>query len=297
MKKFLLSSLFVAILATASIAQRLPQPSPGASVMQTIGVTDVTIKYSRPSLKGRAVFPTILKYGEFWRTGANQATNIEFSTDVMFGGQKVAAGKYFLYSMPGENEWQIIINKSAATSAEAYKMADDVVRVAVKPTALGSAIETMTIGFSKLTDSSAHMEISWDKFSLATPIMVDTKANAEANVNKALAEKPEDPAVLQTAANFAMNQGKMDQALSLADKAIGVKETFRNVWLKAQILGKLGKFTDALPLAQKALSLGQASGDSGFPFMKTAIESGISDFTSKIPALPVSVPGMKKKKG
>jgi tetratricopeptide (TPR) repeat protein len=121
-------------------------------------------------------------------------------------------------------------------------------------------------------------------------------ANSAANVDKAVAEKPEDAAVLQAAANYNLSKGRnLDQALTWIDKSIAAKETFRNLFVKSQILAKMGKYTDALPLAQKALTLGQSSNDASFPFFKEGIEKSIAEYTTKVPALP-TVKGAKGKK-
>jgi tetratricopeptide (TPR) repeat protein len=298
MRKLLLSTATLCLVAQLATAQiRLPQPSPGASVMQTIGTTDVTIKYSRPSLKGREAFTSALvPYGKIWRTGANTATNFTTTTDLMVGGQKLAAGSYALLSIPDQSQWTLIFSKNQGTQEANYKQEEDALRVNVNPSATGQKVETFTIDFSDVTDSTANMNIAWGGVKATAKLGVDVNANAAASVDKAVAEKPEDPAVLQAAANYNLSKGRnLDQALSWADKSIGMKETFRNLWTKAQILAKMGKFADALPLAKKAMSVGESSGDAAFPFFKDAIAKGVTDYASKIPAvLPAAVKGKKK---
>ncbi|MEZ4902918.1 MAG: DUF2911 domain-containing protein [Spirosomataceae bacterium] len=275
-----------------SVAQiRTPQPSPAATVMQTIGVTDITIKYSRPAMKGREVFGKLVPYGQFWRTGANQATAIEFSTDVMFDGQNVPAGKYFLYSIPNPDSWFVIINKSAATAPEQYKPADDVARVMV-PVVPTSSTESFMIGFSNITDSTANLDIMWDKVKVSPKLMVSTTKVVESAIDKAAEASANN---MNAGANYLLSKGmNLQKALGMINQAVAYKETFRNLWTKAQILGKLGNFAEAAPAAKKALELGQASNDPSFSFFKEAIEKGASEYLSKIPvpALPV---GKKKK--
>lgn len=300
MRKLLLSTAafcLVAQLATAQI--RLPSPSPAASVMQTIGTTDVTVKYSRPSLKGRQVFTSALvPYGKLWRTGANQATNITTTTDMMVNGQKLAAGSYALLSIPDQSQWTMIFSKNLTVTEANYKQDDDVLRVMITPAAAGEKAETFTINFSDVTDSTANMNIMWGMAKATAKLGVDVNANTAANVDKAVAEKPEDAAVLQAAAAYNLSKGRnLEQALAWTDKSIGMKETFRNVWVKAQILAKMGKFAEAVPLAQKAMSIGETSKDAAFPFFKDAIAKGVTDYTAKMPvAIPSSVKGMKGKK-
>ena len=296
-KNFLSLALALAVVGT-TLAQHTPQASPAASVMQTVGVTDFKVTYSRPSAKGRVIFgdSALVPTGVLWRTGANMATTLESSTDFMFGGKMVPAGKYALFSIPKGGEWTIILNKNVNQGGTAdYKESEDVARVKATPTS-ASFTESFTIGFSDLTDSTTHLNISWASVNVPVKIEVMTTDITIANMEKAMEEKPNDPTTLQNAANFMLAKGKdLPKALALADKSISMGENFRNLWLKAQILAKLGKFVDAVPLAQKALSLGQSSGDSAFGFMKPQIETGLASWTKMLPAAPAAVKGLKKK--
>lgn len=292
-------SLFVAALclsAQLTTAQlRLPQPSPGASVMQTIGVTDITINYSRPALKGRDVFGTVVPYGQLWRTGANGATKFTATTDVMVEGQKLPAGSYSIFSIPTQSEWTLIFNKNTTASTDQYKQEEDALRVKIKPSMTGEKLENFVIGFTDMTDSTARMNIMWANVKAGANLMVNTTANATAGVAKAVAEKPEDAAVLQAAASYNLSKGRnLEQALAWADKSIGLGESYRNVWVKAQILAKMNKPAEALPLAQKALTLGQASNDAAFPFFKDAIAKGVTDYTAMMPKVIETVKKKKK---
>ncbi|PWJ58208.1 Protein of unknown function (DUF2911) [Dyadobacter jejuensis] len=281
-------------------AQRTPQPSPGASTTQAVGVTDFTVKYSRPGIKGRKAFQdssALAPLNQLWRTGANAATTLEASTAFVFGGHKVPAGQYALFTIPSGSAWTVILNKNVKQGGTAnYSQAEDVARVMVAPQS-SNFTETFTIDFSNISDSSAVMNLSWASVTVPIELMVDTQELTMAGLNKAIAEKPEDPALLQSTAGYMLSKGKdLGQALSMVDKAIGIKETFSNLWLKAQILGKLGKVAEALPLAQKALAIGQSSGDSSFGFFKGQIEKGITDMQASLPAVKSLAPALKSKK-
>ncbi len=301
-KYYLLLALMVGILST-SLAQRTPQPSPAASVMQTVGVTDFTVTYSRPSAKGRTIFgdSALVSNGRTWRTGANGATTLEATTDFMFGGKMVPAGKYALFSIPQGGQWTVILNKDTKASEDSYKESGDAVRVMVAPASATDFMESFTIGFSDVTDSTAHLNIGWGTVNVPVPLAVMTTDITMAAMDKAVMEKPEDPSTLQNAANYMLTKGKnLSQALALADKSIGLKETFRNVWLKAQILAKMGKVAEAIPLAQKALTMGKTSGDSAYSFMGPQIESGLKGMQAMVPAAATGaankVKGMNGKK-
>lgn len=305
MKKYCLSfALIVAIMGT-SLAQRTPQPSPAASVMQTVGVTDFTVTYSRPSAKGRTLYgdsPALVPYGRIWRTGANAATTLQASTDFMFGGKKVPAGTYSLFSIPQGGQWTVILNKDAKAGEGNYKESGDAARVMVAPASATDFLESFTIGFSNLTDSTAHLNIGWGAVNVPVPIEIMTTDITMAAMDKAVMDKPEDPNTLQNAAGYMLTKGKnLNQALAMTDKAIGLKETFRNVWLKAQILAKMGKVAEAIPLAQKALAMGKTSGDSAFSFMGPQIENGLKSMQAMLPAGADAASGvadkMKGKKG
>ncbi|GAB3956986.1 DUF2911 domain-containing protein [Spirosoma harenae] len=299
MRKLILSGVTLCLAAQLATAQiKLPSPSPGASVMQTIGTTDLTISYSRPSLKGRQPFTDqFVPLGKVWRTGANGPTLLTTSTDLMVNGKTLPAGSYAILSIPNEGSATLIFSKNKTSTEASYKQEEDALRVNITPSELSEKLETFTIAFSDLTDSTAKLNFMWANVKASADLKVDVNANAAANVDKAVAEKPDDAAVLQAAASYNLSKGRnLDQSLGWIDKSIAKGENYRNLYVKAQILAKMGKYTDALPLAQKALSLGQSANDGVFPFFKDGIEKSISEYTAKVPAMPAMKPGKGKKK-
>ena len=287
MRKLVLSGITLGLAAQLATAQiKLPSPSPGATVMQTVGTTDLTVKYSRPSLKGRQPFTdSFVPLGKVWRTGANAATAFTTSTDLMVNGKTLPAGTYAIMSIPDQDGYTVIFNKNMDVTEQTYKQAEDALRVNLTPVENSETIETFMIGFSDLTDSTAKMNFMWANAKAAADLKVDVNANAAANVDKAVAEKPEDAAVLQAAASYNVSKGRnLEQSLGWIDKSIAMKETFRNLYVKSQILAKMGKFAEAVPLAQKALSVGQSANDQVFPFFKDAIEKSITEYTAQMPA-------------
>ncbi len=287
MKKYFLSFALIVFIVGSSLAQRTAAPSPAASVMQTVGITDFTVTYSRPSARGRVLFgdSATVSNGRTWRTGANAATTLTASTDFMFGGKAVPAGTYALFSIPNSGQWTVILNKNTKASEASYKESEDAIRIMAMPTTAPIMMESFTIGFSDVTDSTAHLNIGWGMVNVPVKIEVMTTDMTMASMDKAVMDKPEDPSTLQNAANYLLTKGKdLPRALAMVDKSIGLKETFRNVWLKAQILGKMGKVAEAIPLAQKALAMGKSSGDSAFSFMGPQIESGLAGMQAMLPA-------------
>jgi len=287
MKKLFLAILTgISLSATAQI--RLPQPSPGASVSQVIGTTDVLVKYSRPLLRGRDVFGGVVAYDKVWRTGANGTNQITFSNDVMVSGQKLVAGSYSIFSIPTKGDWTLIFNKDLTAQEYNYSQEKDALRITVKPVSIAKT-EAFTIDFTGLSDSTADLNIYWSDKKIVAPITIETTKIIETAINKAATDNSN---IMRTAADYLAGKGKLDQALTMANASIAGAENFRNVWTKAQIVGKLGNYGEALALAQKALALGGT--DPGFAGMKSAVEKGITDYTAKLPA--VVAPVLKKKK-
>jgi hypothetical protein len=299
MKKYLLSLSFALAVVSASLAQRTPQPSPGATIVQAVGITDFTVKYSRPAIKGRAVFgdnSPIAPVGKLWRTGANQPTLFESSTDFTFGDKKVPAGKYALFSIPEKAKWMVILNKNLNANTDMYKETEDAARIEIMPVS-GEMKESFEISFSDITDSTAMLNIAWGTVKAPVKISLAKQELTLASLDKAVQDKPEDVATLQSAAGYLLSKNiDLRKALSLADKAIGLKEGWSNLWIKAQILDKLGKTAEALPLAQKALTVGAAAPDGAYEFYKTQIAKAITDMQAKVPAKEAVGKGKKKKK-
>lgn len=150
------------------------RPSPNAAVSQTIGTTQVTVTYGRPGIKDREYFGNktpLAPLGSVWRTGANESTAITFSDDVMVGGKEVKAGTYSLYTIPGEDEWVIILNKKLSWGTQ-YDEAEDVIRVTAKPME-GSELEWFEIYFDELSETKAHMNIHWGTVRVPVPIATE----------------------------------------------------------------------------------------------------------------------------
>ena len=153
------------------------RPSPNAVAGQTIGTTQVTVTYGRPSVRGRAVFgpdtTALVPYGQVWRLGANEATVATFSDDVRVAGQPLAAGTYAVFAVPTAGEWTVVFNRTAAQwGAFKYDQGEDALRVSATPEALAQPVETFEIGFDSVTDTSAEMVLSWDR--VRVPVRIKT---------------------------------------------------------------------------------------------------------------------------
>lgn len=231
-----------------------PQPSPAATITQRVGLVDVTVNYSRPSAKGRAIFGAdVVPFGAAWRTGANSATTLTFSGEVVINGAKIPAGKYALYAIPNKEEWEIVINKNVGLGGNTagYKAEEDVVRFKVKSTST-EMTETFTIGFGNLTDNSANLEISWEKTKVSFPIMNEVDAVVMKQI-ETFAKNPQAALAnnYAQAANYYFAQDKdLKKALEWIDEAIKINPTaYWNVRTKALIQAKMKDYKAAIETA------------------------------------------------
>ncbi len=268
-------------------ALRFPRPSQKASVMQTIGVTDMTITYSRPGVKGRKIWgdaapaanaagtatlddsrtrakdAVIVPYGHVWRTGANEATTFTVTDDVLINGQKLAAGTYSLHTIPGKDEWTIIFNSDAGQwGSFTYDEKKDVLRVKAKPQMVADSQEWLMFGVDPATDNSAQVNIRWER--LRVPFTVEVKDVNAMAIEKAratvAAAKPDDWRTPLQAANYALqNEDKADDAEGARwlEQSIKVKETYGNMYTKARMLAAEGKTQEAIAAGDRALALGK----------------------------------------
>src|SRR5687767_2619144 len=259
------ASIFVFCFAVSASAQViLPRASQKASVMQRIGVTDVTITYSRPGVKGRKIWgdplpeqtakgeatldnqnerpkgAPIVPWGHMWRTGANEATMFVVTDDVLINGQKLPAGSYSLHTIPNKDEWTIVFNGTANQwGSFNYDPAKDTLRVKAKPAPLTENQEWLQFTIDPINDNSARVNIRWEK--LTVPFTVEVPDVNALTISKARsavnAAKPDDWRTAFQAANYAL-QNKVatddDEAMGWLERSIKVKETFQNLSLKAR---------------------------------------------------------------
>ena len=282
----LLLVFFAAPFASAQV--RTPRPSQKASVMQTIGVTDVTITYSRPGVKGRTIWgdplpeqagtkaeatldnqntrpkgAPIVPWGHAWRTGANEATQFVVTDDVLINGQKLPAGSYSLHTIPTKNEWTIIFNSVANQwGSFDYDPAKDTLRVKVKPEWGDHSKEWLEYWIDPINDNSAQVNIRWEKVRVPFTVEVpDVKALTLQKARAAVAAaKPDDWRTPLQAANYVLlgdDKTSATEAAGWLEQSLKVKETFGNMYTKARMLASQGKTEEAIVAGEKALALGK----------------------------------------
>ena len=238
---------------------KTPAPSPTSTIMQRVGLTDITITYSRPGVKGRSVFGTLLPYGQRWRTGANATTKIKFSDDVTVEGKKVAAGEYGIYSVPGQDAWTIVLSKDVKRGADVagFKDADDVSRFTVKPYRLGEKRETFTMNFADLTPATANVEMEWESTGVKFKVTTDVDTQVMAQINeKVLKNASPAPGDLAAAAVYYIDNNRDDkQALTWLKKANSTDPKFWNLLTEAKLELKMKNKKAAIATAEQSKKL------------------------------------------
>lgn len=239
-----------------------PSASQHAVVKQRVGLTDVEVDYSRPNKNNRKIFGGLVPFDKPWRTGANQPTKMKTSAPVKLSGKEVPAGEYVLYTIPGANEWTIVLSKNLKPASLAdHKPQDEAARVTAKPVTLSSPAETFTIGFEDLRADAATFYLEWDN----TRVPVKLVTNDVEKVNQGIdatvkSGKPQEPGFYYSAASFYLDQNKdLPQALKWVDQAIekNPKAYFMH-YKKGQILAKMGNKKEAIAAAEKSIEILQA---------------------------------------
>lgn len=260
MKKLFLFIPLIFFSASSILAQRdefLPRLSPSASVSQTIGYTNITIDYCRPGVKGRKILGDVVPYNKVWRTGANESTTIHFTTDVTIAGNKVPAGIYSLFTIPTEDEWTVILNKAYKNWGTQYDIKEDFLRFNVKPSE-GNFTERLRYSFAELTDNSVSVLINWDNFQIEFKIETDLAEQVYKKVKETIATKPDDWSIYADAAQYAAdNDLLLTEALGWIDKAIFINKVYTAYYIKAKVLIKLNKTTEALQTLETCRNLGR----------------------------------------
>ena len=239
-----------------------PSPSPLSTLKQRVGLTDIEIAYSRPSARGRPIFGGLVPYGEVWRTGANARTRISFSTPVNLNGKDIPAGDYSLFTIPGENEWTVIINKDTKSSPFEYNASNDVARFTAPVASVAEQIETFTILVNAIRDDSARIDLLWEHTAVPIHLKLDLVSELEPKIEEAMSapgkNKPYYPAAM-----FYYEHGlDLHKAKEWISKA---NETYYICYLKAEILAKLGDKEGAIAAAKRSSELaGKSPGASGY---------------------------------
>lgn len=275
----LLGSLFLTDLK----AQDLPKPSSSAEVKQRIGLTDITVAYSRPNVNDREIFGDLVPFNEIWRTGANMNTLITFTDDVKIEGKEVKAGTYSVFTFPGEKEWKVVFNNETKSwGTGGYDETNNVFEATV-PAKTTNHHETMEFSFENVQIENGLLQLAWNKTLIQLKIEVNVKEKAWKNIETAIAEANDKnkASVYRNCAKYcADNNMELDKALAWIDESIKTQDYWFSHWVKADILHAKGDNKGAIASAKKAIELGEAGAkESGKPFTyKSKLEEAIKNY-------------------
>lgn len=273
---FMISFLVWILLVSFAFSQMdLPRPSPHASVSQTIGITNAVIEYYSPGVKGRVIWGKLVPYNEIWRTGANHCTTISFDTEVKVEGKAIPAGKYSLFTIPGEQTWTVILNKDTSLwGAMGYKEADDITRFTVKPQNTEFR-ERMMFAFDNVTNESVMVALYWEKLKIPFKLAVNTDSLVMAGAERAINWRTP-----YQAANYAL-QNNLDMARiqKWLNLSLAMERNYWNSTLLARVQDKEGKRKDAIKTLESALQMGKAM--ERVPFNIQAMEAMLQEWKKK----------------
>ncbi len=283
MKKTIYLVGILTLFFTANVFGQLafPRESNRQEIAQTVGDAKISIVYHRPNVKGRKNIygctspnviqkgnyndPCLVPDGQVWRTGANENTTIEFSTDVTINGQALPAGKYGFFAIPNKNEWTLIFNKvNNEWGAFTYKVEQDTLRVKVASIKSKTSRETLMYEFESISGNSTKVVLSWEKLMVPFTISVgDINSRMIEKIREAIkTAKADDMRTLNQGAGFVLNSklaGNYEEALGWLNKSISIRETFGNLSSKARLLAEMGKTKEAIETGEKAVQAGKAA--------------------------------------
>lgn len=251
----------------------VPRVSPNASVGQTVGVTEIQITYGRPSVRNREIFGGLVPFDEVWRTGANEATTISFSTPVRIEGKAMDAGTYGFFTIPGENEWTLIFNEKANQwGAYNYDSNKDALRITVEPEPARPQ-EMLTFTFQDVTDSTTTGLLHWAETRVPFDVAVDTEKILHSRAEDAVANASSWKAPLPYVGYALENNVFLDDALGWVNRSIEIEEHFANLQMKAHVMAATDQYEKAVQVGESALSKAESMDET---------PNGASDLRDKV---------------
>lgn len=272
MKKIILFIFAVATTVAVNAQLKTPAPSPSQEIEQTVGLTDVKLEYSRPSMKGRTIFGDLVPYDKMWRTGANANTKITFSDAVMIGGKEVKAGTYAIYTKPGMQNWDVMLYTETDNwgTPEKWDTSKVVATVKAQVYPMPMNVETFTMSFDDLTSDSANLGMMWERSYVALPIKFMTDKMVSTNIEQVMAG-PSANDYYQSAVYYLESGQDINKAKMWIDKAIEMREQ-PAFWFHRQqalIYAKSGDKKGAVSAAKKSLELAKEANNDDYVALNT----------------------------
>jgi hypothetical protein len=267
----LFAAVFIVSLVSAQTQLRVPRISQFAKISQTIGLSEVSVSYHRPGVKGREIWGNVVKYDEVWRAGANEPTLITFSDDITIDGKKLGAGTYRFVVLPSKTgDWALIFNTETKNWGTVYDAKYDSLKIMVKPE-IAANEEWMSFSFTDLTPASARVVLAWEKIRLSFKV--------EFNLLGKLQMSMGNWQLLNAAARFALdNKMYLEEGMAWAERSIALDKNARNLQTKAELLAQSGKFDDAVAAAEEAVKVAKAK---DLKANTSGLEKMIADWKAK----------------
>ena len=267
------SSIEVEKKPTTKLKITTPQPSPKATVEQRVGLTDVSVEYSRPGVRGRTIFGDLVPFGKTWRTGANSNTKVTFSSDVSIDGQTLNAGSYGLYTVPNENSWEIIFYSESDNSGVPRDWDDTkiVAKTSVEVYSMPMNVETFTITFDDVSSTSAVIGLLWEKTYVGIKFEVPTDKLVSETIDAVMAASPEAGDYYNAAIYYRQQDIDIKKANEWMEKAMSLTEkpAFWQLRQQSLIYAKMGETEKAIAVAEKSLELSKEAGNEAYIKMNT----------------------------
>ncbi|MGY5849766.1 DUF2911 domain-containing protein [Salegentibacter sp. F14] len=266
MKKLLLFLCTAGVMSAAQAQVQAPQPSPFTKIEQKVGLTDVTLEYSRPGMKDREIFGDLVPFDQIWRTGANENTKISFSDDITIEGKELKAGTYAIYTIPHEDQWEVIFYSDASNWGNPVEWDEE--KVALKATAetteLPFSVESFTILIDDLQNNSASLKFMWDTTLASLTFNVPTEAKAMASIKKVM-NGPGAGDYFAAASYYHDENKDLEKAYEWINKAVEMgNDAYWVLRRKSLIEADLGKKEEAIATAKKSLEAAKKDGNKDY---------------------------------
>ncbi|MDA0863291.1 MAG: DUF2911 domain-containing protein [Bacteroidetes bacterium] len=271
MKKLIFSFLLSVACSFGALAQiQTPAASPEQTLTQSVGLSSVTVQYSRPAMRGRTIFGDLVPLDKLWRTGANKNTLVTFESDATVGGSPLKAGTYALYTVPSKDEWTVYFYTDTENWGLPKPWDENKIAAVynVKAQSLDTSVESFTITIDKVTDSGAHLTLSWENMSVAIPFGFDTASAVMQTIERTM-NGPAAGDYYQAAVYFLNADKDINKAKTWIDKAIAMSEkpAYWYYRQKALIYAKSGDKKGAIAAAERSMELAQAAGNQDYVAM------------------------------
>lgn len=272
MKTIFLSLLFLSIALRGHAQVKMPPPSPVQTIRQEFALASIELTYSRPASKGRKVFGDLVPFNKLWRTGANAATIIRFKDEVEIKGKKIDSGSYAVYTIPGPESWEIILNKGVFNwGTDGYKEADDVVRFRIETNIMKERLEDFTMQIFNTRPDYCEWKIMWEKTAIVIPINATIKERLRKQLDAAImkGEKP----FFQAAQFYSEYDKNQTKALEFARKAVIENPSAYWIWLyKARLENEMGNKKAAMESSTQSLALAKKEKNEDYVKMNEALQ-------------------------